>query len=323
MKNLKMITQCNDIIFKISEYLTNKEKIYLSMTNKMIDALKRKFMYYDKIHLTKIINLPFFDNFKSVEISGASKLPKNVKHVYFLARFNDTPSSVTHLTFLNGTIDKYYIPPSVMYLTFGSDFDQAIKDIPESITHLTFGTRFDSSIKYIPASVTHLTFGYCFNQSIEAIRTSSVKHLIFNHRFDQPIKNNIPLTATHIMFGNSFNQSIEDAIPPSVTHLIFSQKFNQPINKYIKSITHLIFGSQFNLPINGCIPPTVTHLIFGNNFDQEICDLPASVIYLALSANYKRPINVGPSTKIMIYNVLTYPTEHYFTYHPCYDYLYE
>jgi len=117
-----MLTMCHDIILKISESLTDCEKIYLTAATKILNGLKYKMRFYEKIHVDRIIDLLYFDNFENVEISSAERTcPKFVKHIHYLAETADIPPFVTHLKFhrnFNRQI-KGYIPPSVTHLMFG------------------------------------------------------------------------------------------------------------------------------------------------------------------------------------------------------------
>jgi len=237
-----------DLFLQISQYLSNKENIALSMTSKLMNGLKYKIIYSGKVQLVKIINLSYFDNFENVDIMNMTsyeRLPQKIKHIHFNNKIKkNIPLSVTHWTF-----EGYYFYPleaaeqSVTHLIFGDRFDNVLHKnrIPPLVTHIIFGWSFDRPIKdSIPPSVTHLTFGYCFNQSIEGCIPTSVTHLTFGDRFNKTIKDCLPSSITHLTFGNAFDQVIKNRIPQSVTHLIFGNKFDQPIKD--------------------CIPPSVTHL---------------------------------------------------------------
>jgi len=270
----KMAMVCTDIILKISEYLTNNEKIKLSMTSKSNDKLKYKFMYCDEIHIDKIINLSYFDNFECIRISNRkNKYPKNVKHIYFKAY-------------------SRFLPPLVTHLEFFYEFNLPIV-IPSTVIHLTFGEYFNHPIKNcIPSSVTHLIFGQEFNQPIIDCIPSSVTHLEFGWDFDQSIKNNIPSSVTHLKFGYEFNKSINN-LPSSVTHLTLGTKFNRQIKKMPSSITHLKFGDEFNRSIYN-ISQSITHIRFGNFFNQSLCGIPTTIIEIKI---YKYNINVNKMYK--------------------------
>jgi len=55
----KMLSICHDMIRKIGELLSDKEKMALTMTSIDMDQLKYVFIYYEKINICKIDKLPF------------------------------------------------------------------------------------------------------------------------------------------------------------------------------------------------------------------------------------------------------------------------
>jgi hypothetical protein len=265
-----METTSLDMILKISEYLTDREKLYITMTSKLMDNFKYKLTYVEKVHIQWIKNKSYFDNFENVEISDVvSQFPKYVKNIYFEARTN----LLSHV--MNSC--------RITHLDFGDLFNQPILyTIPESVTHLRFGRRYNKLLSNrIPNSVTHLTFGDSFNQ---------------------PILNEIPSLVTHLTFGCKFNQSIKNAIPLSVTHLTFGWYFDQPINDAIpSSVTHLTFSGCFNQQIKNCIPSSLLYIKFGPLFSQSIDDIPLSVEEIILSKCYPQDIDIKLMSKIKRY----------------------
>lgn len=148
-----MLTISTDVIsIIIGKYLTDYEKIQLTMTSRLMNKLKHKFMYYEFVTIAKIKDLSYFNNFKCVELQNArNKCPKHAETVYFAEKY------------LNYEKDKT-IPNCVTHLTLESSYEEFDRSIvPSSVTHLTFGEWFDHDIKnFIPPSVTHLTFGSFF-----------------------------------------------------------------------------------------------------------------------------------------------------------------
>jgi len=283
-----MQTIYDDIFIKIAKFLTDKEKITLTMSFKSADKLKHKFVYYEKIDIDTILSLPYFNNFKNINMSDLShRCPKCAKHVFF--DMNVSPGS-----FLKGKKD-------ITHLTFGRFFNETIKDsIPLSVTHLTFGTDFNQPINnYIPSSVTHLTFGWFFNQSIDSISTS-ITHLVLDLFFSQSISK-IPPSVTHLTLCIDGIQL--DIIPPTVTHLTLIDYFNQnEIMDMPSSITHLTLGHNFNRQIPH-LAPSITHLTLGIDFDQIIDNISSSVIEIKINKIYHKPICDSITSKVKIIRI--------------------
>jgi len=168
----------------MSKFLTDREKIRLSAASKDMQILLYKFMYQEKIKISTIIHLPYFDNFESVEIlDSENRYPKFVKHIYYEAHTTDIPPYVTHLTFgenFNQSIE-YIIPPSVINLTFGWDFNQPIKN-------------------NIPPTVKHITFEFYFNKKDDRIFTFAIKGTIIGWNHDEELWKCIPPAVSNLTF---------------------------------------------------------------------------------------------------------------------------
>jgi len=280
----KMLSICHDMIRKIGELLSDKEKMALTMTSIDMDQLKYVFIYYEKINICKIDKLPYFDNFERVKIFDTkSRCPKNAKRIYFLAHTTNIPPFVTHLTFVD-------------------DFNSSIKDcIPSSVTYLAFGHYFNQPIENsIPSTITHLTLGNQFNQSLENNIPTGVTHLIYGPAFSHPTANDIPHSVTHLTINLIYHQ-IKNFIPSSVTYLtLIFYYWGQKLDPNIvpSSVTHLTLDN-FDQRVDN-IPQWVTHLKFGSSFDYPLIGLPKSIIEIQLRPNYSRSIDLEISSRIKI-----------------------
>jgi len=251
-----MLTIYDDLILKITDFLTDRQKINLIATSKIMNKIKHKLTYREIMHVDKIANLSYFNNFESVEISNdENKCPKYAKYIYFVASTTDVPIFVTNLTF-----DDY----------FNKTIDNVI---PRTVTHLMFGQSFNKSIKdSIPLSITHIIFGFNFNQIIKDSIPESVTHLIFGNFYDKPIeKNDIPSSVTHLMFGSKFNQPIKNIIPSSVTHLKINGFIYNQINDIPTTVTHLAFHEYFRRDIN-FVPRTIKKIIVADCYNGMVND---------------------------------------------------
>uniref|UniRef100_A0A6C0C9X8 F-box domain-containing protein n=1 Tax=viral metagenome TaxID=1070528 RepID=A0A6C0C9X8_9ZZZZ len=190
-----MLPICINILKKISEFLTDEEKIKLTMISLDMNKLKHKLMYREKINVTKIKNLSYFNNFEYIEISNFEyvRIPKKVKHVYL----------------------ELQSKSSVIHLALDWDFAFGMKNISVS-AHSTFSEFFNDTIKRnLPSSITHLTFGNYFNKPIDDIIPPTVTHLAFGWFFNHSI-NNIPKSVIEVKLHRKYDTIINDEIASRV-----------------------------------------------------------------------------------------------------------
>jgi len=153
-----------DIVLKICNILSDRDKIHLTALSKQFDKLKIKIRYRTKINTQIVKDLPYFDNFENVVIEhNLDKYPKYAKTIEFIT--NDTksiPNFVTHPTLTDEHIE-HIIPSSVTHLTFFwcTVSEKIGTKIPLSVTNLIFKHGVWTRALYsMPSSVTHLTFHY-------------------------------------------------------------------------------------------------------------------------------------------------------------------
>jgi hypothetical protein len=204
------------------------------MTSKMMDDLKYKFTYDEKIHIDKINMLSYYNNFINIEVDD---IICNCSQINHCDNILNVPEIVTHLT-----IAQRY------------EYNNQNIIIPFIVTHLTIDYWLDVTLKFhaLP-KITHLTFDKSFDRSIIDRIPNSVTHLVFGRKFNRPIKDIIPNSVTHLKFGFCFNQPIKDYIPESVVHLTFGYAFKQSLDNLPASIIYLALSRNYDSPINGQI----------------------------------------------------------------------
>lgn len=132
-------------------------------------------------------------------------------------------------------------------------FDVEWVSFPRSLLSLSFGQNFDQAIDTVawPPRLQRLAFGWEFNQSIDGVQwPPGLKRLTFGQSFDRPIHAvSWPLGLEDLTFGGRFNQPIHGgAFPPGLRRLTFGWRFNQPIVEVVwpHRLQRLMFGSLFN-----------------------------------------------------------------------------
>lgn len=238
----------NDNFMHISNFLTDREKIYLASTSLIMNKFKFRFRYCEKIRMDKIVHLPYFNNFEFVKIHTIPPTyPKHIKFIHLLASTSNIPPNITHLSFRRRFNEPVkYIPLSVTYLKFGDCFNQSIEGIvSQSVTRLNLRWEFSHSIKNIPKSVTHLTL-YCrYDKLTMGDIPSSITHLKIGGRFDKNLKNNIPQSVTHLSIGYFFSISLKNDIPHSITHLYFYDDFEGSLHYLPRSVKEITLSDKY------------------------------------------------------------------------------
>lgn len=132
-------------------------------------------------------------------------------------------------------------------------FDVEWVSFPRSLLSLSFGQNFDQAIDTVawPPRLQRLAFGWEFNQSIDGVQwPPGLKRLTFGQSFDRPIHAvSWPLGLKDLTFGGRFNQPIHGgAFPPGLKRLTFGWRFNQAIVEVVWPchLQRLMFGSLFN-----------------------------------------------------------------------------
>lgn len=227
-------------------------------------------------------------------------------NAFFRQKLQSFPSFIVSLKFGNRfTRFVEQLPSSLLYLTFGDDFNQSVNCIeywPPKLTHLSFGRKFDQPVESLPSSLLSLTFGEYFNKPVDHL-SSSLLSLTFGDYFNKPV-NHLPSKLKALTFGHYFNQSVDD-LPLTVTHLILGcRHFNKPIDKLPPNLTHLALSYNFNHKIDR-LPDSLTHLTFPKHcerytfpprhyFNQLINHLPQSLVYLSLGETFNQSIDALP-----------------------------
>ena len=141
----------------------DKDKCNLLMTSQ--ELTQCKVFFNETINLTSITKSRWFHQFTNILTNELIALPKNLKVLNFVDRFNEPINN--------------YVPYGVIHLSFGYMFDQSLYEcIPSSVTHLEFRNRKTSDGKG-NNTIYHSHFELSLCDSVP----SSVKYLIFNNEY--------------------------------------------------------------------------------------------------------------------------------------------
>ncbi len=115
-----------EVIVLITNYLTDKEKLYLTSGNRHLRQLKQLLVFTEPINVTKICSLTYFNNFSNIIVDSLNTLPKLARALTFSFTFQDI-------------IPPGYIPTSVIYVSFNQSYkkDLSLDSFHSNITKLT------------------------------------------------------------------------------------------------------------------------------------------------------------------------------------------
>ncbi|CAM9331965.1 unnamed protein product, partial [Scytosiphon promiscuus] len=219
-------------------------------------------------------------------------------------------------------------PPLTQRLTFGRDFNRAIRSLSRggcndqtlstalrgiapppasSLLELSFGSYFNEELDesvLLPSSIRRLTFGSGFNRPIDRIKwPPAIRDLVFGWRFNQDVQGvSFPSSLETLEFGFSFNQPVRGVCwPASLRQLSFGDMFSQDIGgdgtagDWPEPLERLTFGDSFN-PSNTApiaLPKRLVSLALGNGFNQPVDTIswPDSLRELQMGDSFNQPIN--------------------------------
>ena len=106
-------------------------------------------LFNTKIHVSRIINLKYYDQFTDVVFYNLESFPKNLKILTFEKGFNQPlENKLLHL--------------KITHLIFSCEFNQYICDcLPTTIIYLHFGNYYDKGFYYLylPPNLLYLNLG--------------------------------------------------------------------------------------------------------------------------------------------------------------------
>ncbi len=228
------------------------------------------------------------------------RLPTTLMHLYlgfgFSRRITTELVNLVNLTHLimkrcvGIRTDK--LPPSLIELALGKDFNDELRDLPPGLLHLTLGNQFNRSVDHLPHGLLELTLTNSFDQPVDNL-PATLTHLVIGDRFDQPV-DNLPDTLTFLMIGDQFDQAV-DNLPPNLACLTLGNSFDHPVDKLPPLLRQLTVGELFDQPLTN-LPPGLTHLTIPHEgcFDRRVDRLPETITYLKLPISFDRPLDGLP-----------------------------
>lgn len=257
------ITQLDkNIIYEISEKLTDYDKLKFSETCKFINNCKTLFNFNKYYYVTQIINCIDKYKFKRLIITFDEHINKINNHT---ERLRLRCSYTQHMDKLKGLLIKYlYIendikyllddimPKSVKYLyidAYGIDLKK-IK-IPDTIETLILD-EYDKEINPndLPNSITRLKLKNYHYPLQKNIIPNSVKCLLIKNFFDNNIitEGSLPTSLIDIYIGDNINIPLNDIpLPNSIKIIKLGPRYSHPISNLPKNIEELHLHKKYNI----------------------------------------------------------------------------
>lgn len=211
---------------------------------------------------TLIIN-PSYDHPLS-----ASNLPPSLTSIFKAYSYRNTPCVVSTFSIVGlHELNALHISDPRMVPSFKLCLSTV--ELPPSLTelglsHFTLPTL--SSTLATSLVSLRLNWESDFNQPLRLGGLSSLRVLILNNEFNQPLSDAcLPASLTTLKFGGRFNQVIQLTSLTNLTTLHLGSAFNQIVdgNTFPASLTSLSFSQHFNSPLlESYVPSNLTHISF-------------------------------------------------------------
>lgn len=195
-----------------------------------------------------IKNNTIFYNGSTLELGNKiEKLPNIHNKINFSCDFDgnlhNVPNQIINLTFshlYNKPIYGLCSKDSILYITFGWNFNQSVDDLPCNLLQIIFGFHFNQSIDNLPNNLIYLKLGDKFNKSINYL-PNNLEILIFGEYFNKSV-DFLPNKLLELHLGYSFDYSL-DNIPNSIQKLYIPNKvkYTQNIKLLNKRNTTVIY----------------------------------------------------------------------------------
>lgn len=271
---------CNDLLFCVAEYLSDKDACRLFNITKSTHSLVKKLKRYQ---------------IKSVVTDKMlMKIPSYfIVVIMFTKSMNNLPSSITHLTICGQHDTTCELPNKLKYLEINGNVNLRTTIIPETVKSMSInGLIGDVDL---PRGIENIYINNCTGLNLDKL-PSNLKYLRISGSFNRFI-DYLPVNLRHLTLSSDFNKTVP-FLPVGLKHLKFGDHFNQPVDELPPNLTHLIFGRYFNQSLDKLTTTNITYLTLGDEFDQPLPAFPKLMI-LYVSRYYSHSLKHLPkSTKI-------------------------
>lgn len=208
-------------------------------------------------------------------------LPESIQTLILPEKFNHAVSAR-----INPAPNGIKLPQSIIHLTFGQSFNNAVDELSPRLLSLSFGYSFISSIDSLPRTLETLTIGSqigsCFTRPVDNLPPSLISlTFAFESQFNQPI-NNLPHSLKELCLGKKFNHPVTQ-LPPNLQKIQFGINFNHPVNKLPASMRSISFHMQSKFAHSlKSLPPNLHSLAISNYCNQSLAHLPSSLRCLTI-----------------------------------------
>lgn len=270
-----------DVLFYITTYLNDNDKMTLLLTNKKMYSLGNKITFTRYYTFSKIVESALFDNFEAViidcNIYHQKVWPKKIKKI----ACHRLKNPWIHYNYQRSKDNmELTIPSSIEYLEIGETIC-ILNNIPDTCKKIIYHGKLSKNI--IPFGVKKLVLEE-FNNKISKFIPESVDTFVYKckcYNVGNRIFNcdNVPKNISYLKLTNLFNDILEGQFPDNILKLKFSDHFGQSLKGHLpKKLKFLKLGSSFDF------------LLHSEIFRQEFSSyLPDSILNIEVVQFYSAP----------------------------------